>query len=200
MSIIDIFPTPVGSYALGRDITNEELDFIDKQEWVENTGNYRSVNTNLLNHHAFSSLRLFIEKSLKDYLTKTISPIEGNKFYLTQSWANVTQHGQYHHGHVHRNSLMSGVFYVSAEKGKDNIVFTNDVSSYKRIHLEQKEQTSYNSPQLITVQTGDLLLFPSELEHQVQTTKGNSDRISIAFNIFVRGVIGIEDQYTQLKL
>ena len=201
MNIIDIFPTPVGTYELGREFTDIELNFIDEQRWEEHIGNYGSVATDLLDHKAFSSLRLFVEKSLKDYLTKTISPIDDNEFYITQSWANITKPGQFHHGHVHQNSLISGVLYINAEEGKDNILFTNSADKYERIYLDIKEHTTYNSSsKSISVKTGDLVLFPSELEHQVKTTMSNSDRISLAFNTFVKGDLGFKNFYCGLKL
>ena len=60
MNIIDIFPTPVGTYELGREFTDIELNFIDAQRWEEHIGTYVSVATDLLDHKAFSSLRLFV--------------------------------------------------------------------------------------------------------------------------------------------
>lgn len=198
MNIIDIFPTPVGTYELGREFTDIELNFIDEQRWEEHIGNYGSITTDLLDHKQFSSLRLFVEKSLKDYLTKTISPIDDNEFYITQSWANITKPGGFHHPHEHQNSLISGVLYMSAEDGKDGILFTNE--KYNRIELAHKETTEYNSAKFVHVKTGDLLLFPSELTHQVETTMSNSDRISLAFNTFVKGNLGFNNFYSGLKL
>ena len=37
---------------------------------------------------------------------------------ITQSWINFTKKGEYHHPHAHPNSLISGVFYVEADKDK----------------------------------------------------------------------------------
>lgn len=201
MSIVDIFPTPIGIYELDRNFADSEIKFIENLQWEEHIGNYGSVNTNLLDQEEFANLRLFIEKKLKDYLDKTVSPIDNNEFYITQSWANITKPGQFHHGHVHQNSLISGVLYINAEKGKDGIVFTNGESNYERIYLDKKEHNIYNSvKRFIDVKTGDLVLFPSELEHQVEVTSSNSDRISVAFNTFVKGDLGFKNFYCGLKL
>lgn len=198
MKIIDIFPTPLGYYELGRQFSETELSFIDKQNWEEHLGNYGSTATNLLDAEEFTDLRLFVEKSLNDYLTKTISPVDDNEFYITQSWANVTQPGQHHHPHKHQNSLISGVLYISAEDGKDGILFSNE--KYNRIELAHKETTEYNSAKFVYVKTGDLLLFPSETEHLVQQTISNFNRISVAFNTFVKGDLGHKHLYCGLNL
>ena len=199
MRLINVFPIAVGSYELGREFADEELNFLEKQEWVNHIGNTGCVATDLLNHKEFSNLRLFVEDSLKDYLKLTISPMDENEVYITQSWASISTPGQFHHGHVHQNSLISGVLYLSAEEGKDSIVFTSE-KKYQRIQLQAKEATAYNSAQLVHVKTGDLLIFPSELEHRVEPTTSNSDRISVSFNTFVRGNIGYKNSYAELKL
>ena len=197
--MINVFPTPIGSYTLGREFVDEEINFLKEQEWVKHLGNTGCVATDLLNHKEFSNLRLFVEDSLKDYLKLTISPMDENEVYITQSWASISTPGQFHHGHVHQNSLISGVLYLSAEEGKDSIVFTSE-KKYQRIQLQAKEATAYNSAQLVHVKTGDLLIFPSELEHRVEPTTSNSDRISVSFNTFVRGNIGYKNSYAELKL
>ena len=199
MKMINVFPTPIGSYTLGREFVDEEINFLKEQEWVKHLGNTGCVATDLLNHKEFSNLRLFVEDSLKDYLKLTISPMDENEVYITQSWASISTPGQFHHGHVHQNSLISGVLYLSAEEGKDSIVFTSE-KKYQRIQLQAKEATAYNSAQLVHVKTGDLLIFPSELEHRVEPTTSNSDRISVSFNTFVRGNIGYKNSYAELKL
>ena len=175
------------------------MTFLKKQEWVKHIGNTGSVASDLLDHKKFSKLKAFIKDSLKDYLKLTISPVDGNEIYITQSWASISTLGQFHHGHVHQNSLISGVLYISAEKGKDSIVFT-DERKYKRIQLESKVATHYNSDQRVEVKTGDLLIFPSDLEHRVDTTSSSSDRISVSFNTFVRGDVGYKNSYAELKL
>ena len=97
-------------------------------------GNFGSVNTDLLNHKELSKIRLFIEECLKDYLTLTINPIDGNEFYITQSWANVTAPKQHHHGHVHQNSIVSGVLYISAEDGIAICLLIIEITDIKQLN------------------------------------------------------------------
>ena len=50
------------------------------------------------------------------------------------------------------------------------------------------------------VNTGQLIMFPSETIHQVDRKKGKNVRTSLAFNTFYRGVIGEGPGLTELVL
>ena len=43
-------------------------------------------------------------------------------------------------------------------------------------------------------------MFPSSLVHQVDLKKGNNTRISLAFNTFYKGKLGINSELTELIL
>jgi predicted 2-oxoglutarate/Fe(II)-dependent dioxygenase YbiX len=68
-------------------------------------------------------------------------------------------------------------------------------------NLHPTTVNNYNSTDVsILVETGDLILFPSNFTHEVPQTKSNETRISIAFNTFIRGYIGDEQSSTALYL
>ena len=50
------------------------------------------------------------------------------------------------------------------------------------------------------VWTGRLLIFPSNVPHQVITVHNSYERVSVAFNTFIRGQIGMKEEYTLLNL
>jgi len=52
----------------------------------------------------------------------------------------------------------------------------------------------YNSREwAVDISKGDLLIFPSNLKHQISKNTSNNDRYSIAGNILPHGKIGIKD-------
>jgi cupin superfamily acireductone dioxygenase involved in methionine salvage len=64
-----------------------------------------------------------------------------------------------------------------------------------------KEYNDYNSDEVdFKVKTGELLLFPSHLQHRVNTTKNDNVRISLAFNSFVKGEFGHIQALNYLEL
>ena len=95
MNINNLFPTPVAFFSLGRDLNKLELDFIKNQEHYANDGNTTSKNRKILKSKELTELRDFIEDSMMEYFKAIHAPKFDVSLYLTQSWANYTEQGQY---------------------------------------------------------------------------------------------------------
>ena len=200
-TINGIFPTSVYISKINRELTNKELSFIDKTKFDcnKNEGNITSNDNYILNHKEFKNLKKEIDSRVQDYFDKVISSTDAITPYITQSWLNYTKTNQFHHKHAHPNSLVSGVFYINCDEKFDKIKFFND--KYKPIKLEVKEWNVWNSESWwFPVKTGDIILFPSSLTHMVETKEGTNTRISLAFNIFIKGKIGVNKNLTELIL
>jgi uncharacterized protein (TIGR02466 family) len=200
-NINGIFPTPIYISKLGRELTNKELSFIDKTKLdvYKNEGNTTSNDNYILNSKAFSSLKEDLDLRVQDYFDKVISPSNNITPYITQSWLNYTETNQYHHKHQHPNSLVSGVFYINCHEEHDKIKFFND--RYQTIKPEVKDWNIWNSETWwFSVKTGDVILFPSSLTHMVETKQGDNTRISLAFNVFIKGTVGNNKNLTELIL
>jgi uncharacterized protein (TIGR02466 family) len=200
-TINSIFPTPIYISKLNRELTNKESSFIDKTklDTYNNEGNTTSNDNYILNQKAFKDLKTEIDLRVQDYFDKVISPANNITPYITQSWLNYTETNQYHHKHQHPNSLVSGVFYINCEEEHDKIKFFND--KYLTIKPEIKDWNIWNSETWwFSVKTGDIILFPSSLTHMVETKQGENTRISLAFNVFIKGKVGINKQLTELIL
>ena len=198
-NIEGIFPTPIYFSKLNRELTTKELSFIDKtkENVYKNEGNTTSNDNYILNHKSFKNLKEELDLRIQDYFDKVLSTTENVIPYITQSWLNYTETNQYHHKHAHPNSLVSGVFYINCNEEHDKIKFFNE--SYKTIKPEVKDWNIWNSESWwFTVKTGDIILFPSSLTHMVETKQGDNTRISLAFNIFIKGTIGVNKILTEL--
>ena len=200
-NINGIFPTPIYLSKLDRELTPLELKFVDKnkKDFYKNDGNITSNNNYILNEKPFTNIKKELDLRVKDYFEKIISPANNIIPYITQSWLNYTETNQYHHKHAHPNSLISGVFYINCHEEHDKIKFFND--NYKTIRLEIKDWNIWNSESWwFSVKTGDIILFPSSLTHMVETKQGDNTRISLAFNVFIKGTVGNNKNLTELHL
>jgi uncharacterized protein (TIGR02466 family) len=200
-NINGIFPTPIYISKLDRELTSKELSFIDKikLDVHNNEGNKTSNDNYILNNKLFKNLKEELDLRVKDYFDKVISPANNITPYITQSWLNYTETNQYHHKHQHPNSLVSGVFYINCHEEHDKIKFFND--KYQTIKPEVKDWNIWNSETWwFSVKTGDVILFPSSLTHMVETKQGDNTRISLAFNVFIKGTVGNNKQLTELHL
>ena len=196
-----IFPTPIYISNIDRQLTNKELSFIDKAKLdvFKNEGNTTSNDNYILNNKPFKNIKEELDLKVQDYFDKVISPANNITPYITQSWLNYTETNQYHHKHAHQNSIVSGVFYINCHEEHDKIKFFND--NYKTIKLEIKEWNIWNSESWwFSVKTGDVILFPSSLTHMVETKQGDNTRISLAFNVFIKGTVGNNKNLTELIL
>jgi uncharacterized protein (TIGR02466 family) len=196
-----IFPTPIYFSKLNREFTNKELLFIDKTKLdvYNNEGNKTSNDNYILNNKAFKDLKEELDLRVKDYFDKIICSANNITPYITQSWLNYTETNQYHHKHAHPNSLVSGVFYINCDEKFDKIKFFDE--NYKTIQPEIKEFNIWNSTSWwFSVKTGDVILFPSSLTHMVETKEGDNTRISLAFNVFIKGTVGNNKNLTELHL
>jgi uncharacterized protein (TIGR02466 family) len=201
--IIDgIFPTPVYITKLNRTFTTNELKEFDKhfqKQSKQNEGNLIGVDTYILNRKPLQKLKKEIDLNIQNYFNKVIKPSNKIKPYITQSWLNWTSNKQFHHTHEHPNSIVSGVLYISADEQYDKIKFFKN--RYAQIAFEHQESNLFNSGiWSFPVKTGMLLLFPSHLTHRVDYKEGSNLRISLAFNTFVKGIIGNERELTELYL
>jgi len=200
-NIQGIFPTPIYISKINRKLSIKELSFIDKTKFnvYKNKGNVTSNNNYILNENVFKNLKKYLNLKVQDYFNKIICPTNNITPYITQSWLNYTETNQYHHQHAHPNSLVSGVFYINSDERFDKITFFNE--KYKTIKPEIKNWNVWNSESWwFPVKTGDIILFPSSLIHMVETKQGDNTRVSLAFNIFVKGILGDNKELTELKL
>jgi uncharacterized protein (TIGR02466 family) len=200
-NINGIFPTPIYISKLNRELTNKELSFIDKTKLdvYKNEGNTTSNDNYILNQKAFKELKTDLHLKVKDYFEKVISSTDATTPYITQSWLNYTETNQYHHKHAHQNSLVSGVFYINCHEELDKIKFFKE--GYQTIKPEIKDWNLWNSESWwFPVKTGDVIMFPSSLTHMVENKEGTNTRISLAFNVFIKGTIGNNKNLTELIL
>ena len=110
--------------------------------------------------------------------------ISQEAFEITGCWATVLAKGAIHKTHSHPNNFLSGVYYVRVYPGADTINFHDPRSQTRIIRPPVAELTAENTDQVVVrVTNGTLLMFPSYLEHSVDTNMSAEERISISFNI-----------------
>jgi uncharacterized protein (TIGR02466 family) len=199
--IFPLFPTPIYFSKLNRELTHEELLIINKTKLdvYKNEGNTTSNENYILNNKSFKNLKEELDLKVQDYFNKIICPAGSITPYITQSWINFTEKNQYHHKHSHNNSFISGVFYINCDEKFDKIYFNK--RDYERISPKVKEYNVFNSSSWwFSVKTGNIILFPSSLEHKVETKETDNTRISLAFNVFIKGKIGDNKRLDELIL
>jgi len=203
MNIESLFPIAVGMGKLPKKLSAKQISFLTNQAMSSNIGNTSSVNTYVLNSKELDSLHKDLLQIVRNYFQAIYSPAADVDVYITQSWVNVTEPKQFHHEHSHQTSFLSGVLYVHADDNVDNIVFHKQSSSIGGVTVSIKPTAwnTYNSRSWwYAVNSGDVIIFPSGLNHEVPATVGKTNRVSLAFNVFLKGHLGVCDRLNELNL
>jgi uncharacterized protein (TIGR02466 family) len=199
----NIFPIPVYMTEIDRGFTKQELNFVKEQKkhCDSNAGNIYTKDNYILNRKEFKNIKKFLDKHCKEYLDTVICPKNNLELYITQSWLNYTEADQYHHKHHHPNSMVSGVLYFDSDIKNDKILFTRSDTPQIKPVIDNTKFNLWNSDTwFFPVKTGRLIMFPSSTIHQVETKQGKNTRISLAFNTFYKGTIGLNSALTELIL
>ena len=201
MRIYQLFPEPLYVSKLERTFTKAELKLTDeyKKKTHRSIGNITTDDHRVLEHRTFKTLKQELNKMILDYFDKVVCTSNSITPYITQSWLNYTEFNQSHHHHNHNNSYVSGILYMNADKAVDKVRFYKTTSP--PLDLKINTKNIFNSRvSWHIVETGDVILFPSQLEHSVGIKKGTNTRISLSFNVFFKGAIGNPENLTELVL
>lgn len=196
--IYSLFPIPLYQSNLNRKFTVKEKNFFNDclKNYQLSEGNFSSVESYVLNNSILDNLKKQINLRITDYFNTIIQTQDKINLYITQSWISGSKEGQYHHKHKHGNSILSGVLYIEAEENIDQIMFHNERDT---LFFGKQDYNLFNSQSwFFPVKTGDIIIFPSYLEHSVPIKKTSSLRVSLSFNTFIKGTLGSKHQKTKL--
>lgn len=147
-----------------------------------------------LKNDLLKKVNLYTEKYLK---------VKDIEFYFTNSWIVRHHPDDWGQLHYHKNSLLSGVYYLDVFSNSGDICFVKGHNEHEIFPLAitpSYSQDNYinNAEINFNVSNGKLLLFPSNLMHKIEKNKSGKIRYSLAFNIFCRGTLGKNEAILEL--
>ena len=141
----------------------------------------------LYNLSSFKTFSSFIENLCGGILNQ--EGYEYQKIEITNMWANQQSDGSIHPPHSHANSILSGVYYIKTTDKSSGIHFFDPRAQVKCLIPRRKKFTTDNGNIIgYPAKTGTGIVFPSWLMHW--TPPNTDERISISWNILVRGNYG----------
>jgi|TARA_R110001592_G_scaffold293771_2_gene563462 uncharacterized protein (TIGR02466 family) len=114
-------------------------------------------------------------------------------------WFNINKQGNTNSVHIHDNSFISGVYYVSANPGQGNInVYKNHMQDFIIASAAPMQSYTPISASCIAFEpmSSKLILFPGWLPHGVDRNQTEEDRVSISFNV---KLVRTDDERLQSK-
>ena len=173
------------------DLRNHVLDIYQrdpKGNTISNDGGWQSHG--YLIHDEIPSSIENIFTSIQDVIDSIDTKSGFSKLKLSHYWFNINGKGHSNHRHDHFDSKLSGVLYIDIpEKDMGDITFHRDdnaeffITDYKDRNNITAIEANY------TPQTGQLLMFPSWVKHEVKRNRSDKLRISMSFNVMPEDVV-----------
>jgi len=204
--IHNLWPQPLVVHS-GLAITEKQTDYVRAIEYYrpEADNGWLSNDTYLLDKPVMKTLKDQIVSAFNKSIVEGILSLPKEMtFRMTNSWAVKHETGEWAQQHIHTNSIWSGCFYMDVDKDSGGISFHRPINDDRVLPMSARpghfmEQTPYNiNTYTHTPEKGDVVFFPSSLEHSVSRNNSKGQRHSIAFNFFHTGHWG-ENEH-ELKL
>lgn len=187
---VNIFPTTIARYKYA-----DHADFKLRAKFLlDNTEELREYNggvhyfehsLSMLDQPGLESFKAWVLEQVNDY-AHTLLKMPGSMI-LAGSWANLTNQGYSQHIHNHGNSYLSATYYLNYVPGQHSpIDFYNNLESragLPYLYVKPQEFNQHNGIafKLSDLTEGELVVWPSHLEHGFEPNPGNH-RVSIAMN------------------
>ncbi len=156
--------------------------------------NWQTKSADLQKQSEFADFAKEIITTNKTILVKTL------KYYvedivITDMWANVLKPGEMHPPHTHSNNYVSGVWYLESDGNAG--IFFKDPRSVADIIVPRKSVANTDNSNLISFvsTTNRAIIFPSWFQHWVPINHSKKNRISISWNIQIKGQLGEHHEF-----
>lgn len=201
-AVYPLFAVPLMISGEMYDFSTAERAYIGQLKMIENDGNRMSENDAILDAPELSGVKQFIDANLLNYKKNLLRIPDDNEIYITQSWVNNSDPGHFHPKHKHPNSVISGVMYLD-ENADGNLppIRFHRAAEALSLDFRYDELNDFNATSKeFDPEQGMLMLFPSQLEHDVAKNNSGRMRTSISFNTFARGTLGGRKQLTEVSI
>ena len=165
-------------------------------EETENNNNAFMKDGTLCSYHVESYIHNIFPEETKDVIDfvenaarefwKECNYAESLTPYVMQMWANTTHRGGWVQGHLHGNMAFTAVLYIDATPDQGNLFIENPLDMVL-MNQPIDPKVKYPMGQEITVNSGDLIMFPGFLRHSVLPNNTDTPRLVLAFNIGCKG-------------
>ena len=155
--------------------------------------NWQTKSANLHKQSMFYNFSKAVLDTSKQIIKKLDYDVDD--IIITDMWANVLKSNEHHSIHTHSNNFLSGTYYLHSDQGA-SIVF-HDPRPAADVIVPRKKETTVNNASLLSYASKQnrAVFFPSWLPHWVQQNKSNNKRISIAWNIQIKGQVGEHHEF-----
>lgn len=197
--IIPIFPTLILKKTIDIDWNqNQILKYLDEYFLTQIQTN--RVERDLHRIKVFGPLVQYMNSAVKEYW-KELDYDPGYPIEISQMWANkYEKNASYPHNLENDSpSIITVVFYVSKESAEQGNLFFQSPNELLLQTQPLSSNRRYNTRfQEFDGRTGDLVCFPSWLQHGIQPNSTDIPRYSVAANYELKGLTTIKKMMNKI--
>lgn len=157
----------------------KETDDMSGLPWNCNVWSTYAYDDQLFKRSEFQEVSRAIATYVRSYLDRRQWKGEA-KILMTELWVNHQDKYQYQEYHDHRERIISGIYYIDVPEGAPGIMMKTPLkANFDDLFFNEDAVQEVNH---LDIQTGDLLLFPSWLDHGVKSNMTDSHRVNVSFN------------------
>lgn len=192
--IENIFATPIYTSVLDIDLSHFDIEnySMNPSNPFNKDALLISDDEQILRMSEFHYLKSSIDLHMENFYYNILQYKNNTYPDMATSWLVQSLPNQQSESHFHANSIFCGVFYIKVPKNSGNLIFSTN-------HNDDRNLTSYLDPQVeiqnqynkriysLEAKENMLVIFPSTIRHSVEKNASQEERISIAFNYFIKG-------------
>lgn len=188
---IPIYYSNIGDVSTILEYAKTQCKF-DDYDYPGNSGNYIDTSKNILS--MFPNIKKMVLNHVINYIENVMCRIipEKSKVFISDSWILKCVSDNISSFHMHSFSWLSGVLYLNGSNCFEEgcIKFDDPNAALKcifNLDIKNKEYPHTCQSWHFAPEAGKLLLFPSWINHKVESNKKIYDRYSLAFNVWIKG-------------
>lgn len=182
-----IFPTFIVGYDNPNSVQQnvELLAFLETQEFTPGPHQpYQTIDNHLEKNPKLSEFFNWVNTCLEDY--RQTFRYHCDRFEIILSWANKSDKNGAHRSHVHPNSFLSGIYYIS--ENPSPTFFEDPRYQLRSGIIVNTTHAISDNVWPCPSETGSLILFPSWLAHYTDAQSNLQGwRYTVSFNVIPVG-------------
>jgi|TARA_R100001530_G_scaffold132591_1_gene105159 uncharacterized protein (TIGR02466 family) len=123
-----------------------------------------------------------IKPSVQEYIS-TLHIQTPYRIYFDKPWININRKGGSNIAHNHPHRFLSAVYYVKTPPNCGDLCFLNTRCPNLFVLKTTKHTNENSSFWKIKAAVGNLIIFPADILHSVESNQSEEARISLVFNI-----------------
>lgn len=183
----NLFPTPVLQLSLPEtaDLREQYMPEIEKR-WEEGFYGKPDLWETDRVHSSFGhNVKIF--NGMPECYQNVFMGLLGDTDWRASIWHNAYKSGEWQEKHYHVPATLSAIHFIQFDPAEHKPPVFYDPAALIKQHVNHKSLPSqyWRDKEIIPVKQGDMLIFPSYLEHFVPPGDYQTLRVTISINIYI---------------